>query len=259
MINKKVIKSYISLFVLVLLIVVPVFILYNNVPFSRAFAPWSVLFTTLGKLSALVGLATFSFSLFLSSRFVWLDKLFYGLPKVINIHRYLGVISFTLIILHPLFLAFRLLPVSNQAPLSIFLYWSQPAYVFGYIAILIFMFLVVMTFFWRLRYERLKSLHSLLAVPLMIGGIHTLLIDSDVKRIVALAWYYVILISISVMLYLVRLFLIEFKIKARPFLVDSVSKPSKDTIKIILKPLRKKIDCQLGQFVFVSFPDIKKK
>ncbi|MFA6466585.1 MAG: ferric reductase-like transmembrane domain-containing protein [Patescibacteria group bacterium] len=258
MINKKSFISYFSLLIVILLIIVPIFILYSNIPISQAFYPWSALFTTLGKLTALIGLSAFAFSLLLASRFVWLDKLFYGLPKVLNIHRYLGTISFTLIILHPIFLAFRLLPLSSQAPLSIFLYWTEISFVFGYLSIIIFMFLIVMTFFWRLRYERLKSLHSLLAVPLMLGGMHAILIDSDIKRMEALAWYYMILISTSVLLYLARLFLIEYGIKTKSFLVESVTNPSKNTVKIILKPLKKTIACQPGQFVFVSFPDIKK-
>jgi len=258
MISRKAMKSYISLFFLVLFIIVPAFILYLNMPISRAFHPWPALLTSLGKLTGLIGLSSFAFSLLLASRFVWLDKLFYGLPKVLNIHRYLGTISFSLIILHPLFLAARLLPVSHQAPLSIFLYWTKAAYIFGYIAILIFMFLIVMTFFWRLRYERLKSLHSLLSVPLMLGGIHGLLIDSDIKRMEVLAWYYIILISISVLVYLARLFLIEGGIKAKSFVVENVSKPSHNTIKLILKPVKKTLACQPGQFVFVSFPSIKK-
>ncbi|MBU1203042.1 ferric reductase-like transmembrane domain-containing protein [Patescibacteria group bacterium] len=256
--NRK-IKSYFSLLVLGLLILMPVFILYSNVPFNKVFWPWTVLFTSLGKLTGLIGLSTFAFALLLSARFVWLDKIFNGLPKVLNIHRYLGTISFTFIILHPLFLAFRLLPVSNQASLGIFLYWTEAAYIFGYTAMLIFMFLIVMTFFWRMRYERLKSLHSLLAVPLMIGGVHALLIDSDVKRISGLAWYYIILITISVLAYLLRLFLIEYKIKARPFVVESVEAPTKNTIKVLLKPSKKVLACEPGQFIFVSFDDIDKK
>lgn len=255
--NKK-ITAYLSLAILIVLTVLPVFILYSNVPISRVLWPWTTLFYTLGKLTGLVGLAAFSFALFLSSRFVWLDRLFDGLPKVINIHRWLGTISFTLIILHPLFLAFRLLPVSHQGPLSLFLYWTQAAYIFGYISILIFMFFVVMTFFWRMKYERLKSLHSLLAVPLMIGGVHALLIDSDVKRMAALGWYYIILITISTLVYLFRLFLIEYRIKARPFIIDGVEYPSANTIKVILKPSKKAIDFKAGQFLFVSFDSINK-
>jgi hypothetical protein len=140
MINKKVVKSYISLFILILITVVPIFILYIDLPFTQSLYPWPTLFYTLGKITGLVGLSSFAFALLLSARFVWLDKLFYGLPKVINIHRWLGTISFTLIILHPLFLAARLLPASNQAPWSIFTLWSQTAYLYGYISILIFIF-----------------------------------------------------------------------------------------------------------------------
>lgn len=258
MINRKSFISYFSLAIVILMIVVPVFILYSNIPLSSSFYSGSAIFNTLGKLTGLIGLSAFAFSLFLASRFVWLDKLFYGLPKVLNIHRYLGTISFTLIVLHPLFLAASLLPLSSQAPLSIFIYWTQISFVFGYLSIIIFMFLIVMTFFWRLRYEKLKSLHSLLAVPLMLGAMHAILIDSDIKRIEALAWYYIILISTSVLFYLARLFLIAYGIKAKSFLVESVTSPSNNTLKIILKPVKKTLACQPGQFVFVSFPDIKK-
>jgi|GEM_PF-763224 len=257
LLNKK-LKSYLSLAAVILLLVWPVFILSENLPLTRLFSPWPVLFGTLGKLTGLIGLAAFSFSLLLASRFVWLDKLFYGLPKVLNIHRWLGVISFVFIIFHPLFLAARLLPVSSQAAWSIFLFWDKAAYLFGYIAILIFMGLILMTFFWRMRYERLKSLHSLMAVPLMIGGIHGLLIDSDIKNMPALGIYYIVLITISVVAYLLRLALVHYGIKARAFTVRSLEFPSKNSIKVVLKPDKKGLAVSPGQFIFVSFPKIKK-
>lgn len=257
MYNKKVLIAYISLCLSALIILVPVLILYSNIPIATAFYPWSALLTTLGKLSGLIGLAAFSMALFLSSRFVWLDKLFYGLPKVINIHRWLGTISFSLILLHPLFLAFRFLP-SPTAPLSIFLLWGQPAYLFGYVAILLFMILIIMTFFWRMRYERLKSLHSLLALPLMLGGVHSLLIDSDVKRMPVLAMYYIVLISVSVLVYLMRLFLVDAGIKIKAYTISKISAPSPSTTKITLTADKKNIVCKPGQFIFVSFPKIKK-
>lgn len=258
MANKKVLRSYISLIILALISIVPIFILYTSLPIGRLFFPWPVLFYTLGKISGLLGLSAFSLALLLSARFVWLDRLFYGLPKVINIHRWLGAISFTLIILHPLFLAARLLPVSHQAPWSIFIFWSQAAYVFGYVSLLIFMALVIMTFFWRLCYEKLKSLHSMLAVPLMIGGIHSLLVDSDIKRMPILAVYYIILISISVLAYLIRLFLIDYGIKAKHFSVINTEQPSPNITQLTLQANKNIIKCQPGQFVFISFPDIKK-
>jgi predicted ferric reductase len=256
--NFKVIKSYISLFFLVLLIILPVFVLYSNISAASLFSSWVTLFLHLGKLSGLVGLATFSFALLLSARFVWLDKLFYGLPKVINIHRYLGVISFVLIILHPLFLAIRLFPISASLSWQIFLNWTEAAYLFGYISLLIFMALIILTFFWRMRYERLKSLHSLLAVPLMLGGVHALLIDSDVSAIPFLAFYFIVLITVSMLAYLLRLFLLRQGIKANPFIVEEVENLNSGIVKIVLSPKKKVVDCQPGQFVFVSFDDIKK-
>lgn len=254
----KVLKSYFSLFILILISLVPIFVLYADWPRSQILYPWPMLFYTLGKITALIGLSSFALTLLLSARFIWLDKLFDGLPKVINIHRYLGVISFTLIILHPLFLAARLLPVDSQLAFGMFSSWSEVAFVFGYISLLLFMTLVIMTFFWRLRYERLKSLHSLLALPLMLGAIHALLIDSDVKRTPFLGIYYIILISVSVLAYLIRLFLIDHGIKAQRFSIIKTEQANPNIIQLTLKPEQKIINARAGQFVFVSFPDLKK-
>lgn len=256
--NYPKITSYISLSVLVLVAIVPVFVFYQEISFSNSFAPWPVLFSTLGKLTGLLGLAIFALALLLSSRFVWLDKLFNGLPKAINLHRWFGTLSFTLIILHPLFLAARLLPVSSQLAFGLFTSWTTVAMVFGYLSLLLFMALIVMTFFWRLRYERLKSLHSLLAVPLMLGGVHSLLIESDVKRSPILAGYYILLISLSVILYLARLFLVAQGIKAQRFVVSQATQLSPNIMSLTLKPAQKIIQAKAGQFIFVSFPDIKK-
>jgi len=258
MILHKKFRPYISLLVLILLILVPVFILGQNMSLGRMFNSQLSFFSTLGKLTGLLGLAAFSFSLLLASRFVWLDRLFYGLPKVLNVHRWLGVISFVFIILHPLFLSARLLPISSQSAWNIFLRWNEASYIFAYISLLMFMALILMTFFWRMRYERLKSLHSLLAVPLMLGGVHGLLIDSDVKRIPWLAAYFVILISVSVIAYLLRLVLVHYGIKAKLYKVRSIEHPSKNSTKVTLEPGKKALDMKPGQFVFVSFPKIKK-
>lgn len=255
--NKKVLLSYAGLLALIVIIIAPVLMLYSSVPIGTAFSSWQVSLASLGKLTGLLGLSAFSMALFLSARFIWLDKLFYGLPKVINIHRWLGTISFSLIILHPLFLAFRYLP-SPTAPLNIFLRWSEAAYLFGYISIILFMILVVMTFFWRMKYERLKSLHSLLAVPLMLGGIHSLLIDSDVKRIPILAVYFILLISISVLVYMIRLFLVDYGIKSKSFSIKNVEVASHNSTKITLSADKKNPSCAPGQFIFVSFPKINK-
>lgn len=258
MLNKNTLKSYISLLILLLITVVPVFVFYREISFSNSFAPWPVLFSTLGKLTGLLGLAIFALALLLSSRFVWLDKLFYGLPKVINLHRWFGTLSFTLIILHPLFLAARLLPVSSQLAFGLFTSWTTAAMVFGYLSLLLFMALIVMTFFWRMRYEKLKSLHSLLAVPLMLGGVHSLLIESDVKRSPILAGYYILLISLSVILYLARLFLVAKGIKAQRFVVSQATQLNPNIVSLTLKPDKKIIQAKAGQFIFVSFPEITK-
>lgn len=256
--KKGITKSYISLAFMVLIILMPLFVLYSQVPITRSFWPWPVLLTSLGKIFGLVGLSAFAMALFLSARFVWLDKLFYGLPKAINIHRYLGIVSFSFIIFHPLFLAARMLSVSSDSAWGIFMRWSESAYLYGYVAILLFMVLIVITFFWRMKYEKLKSLHSLLAIPLMLGGVHGLLIDSDIKSIPFLAWYFIVIISISVLMYLIRLFLIDYGIKAKKFIVDELIKPTENTVKVILKPIGKGIDSKPGQFIFVNFDQIKK-
>lgn len=233
-----------SLYILILLILLPVFILYAGRPFD-------ISFLNLGKITGLLGLACFGFGLLLASRFSWLDKIFAGLPRAINIHRWLGVFSFTFIILHPLFLASQFLDI------SLFLYWQNAAYIFGYVSLLVFMILVLITFFARMRYELLKSIHSLMAVPLMLGGMHALLIESDVKRSIWLSSYFIILTTISVIAYLARLYLVKYGLKAKNYLIEKIEYPSDQTVKISLKPVKQGLVCLPGQFIFISFPGIK--
>lgn len=251
MISKK-LKFNIFLLGIILLAIWPVIDLYYNNPLVFNF-------NSLGRVLGLVGLSIFAIGLILSSRFVWMDKFFSDLTKLLKVHRWLGIISFSFIILHPIFLALALLPGSSQAAWSIFWTWSQPAYVFGYIAILLFMFLVVMTFFWRMKYERLKTLHSLLAIPLMLGGLHGLLIDSDIKANPSLAWYYIILISLGVIAYLTRVFLIDQGLKSKAYLVDEVSQPTTQTVKVVLRPEGRQLKFKSGQFIFISFNDLEVK
>lgn len=248
----------ISLYILILLILLPVFILYTGTSVSSLVSSWPSIFLNLGKIAGLLGLACFGFGLLLASRFSWLDRLFAGLPRAINVHRYLGVFSFTFIILHPLLLASQFLKISQNLPWQMFLYWTDIAYIFGYLALLAFMTLVLITFFARMRYELLKSIHSLMAVPLMLSGMHALLIESDVKRSIWLSSYFIILITIGVVAYLARLYLVQAGRKARNYIVEKIEYPTGQTVKVSLRPVQKGLTCDPGQFIFISFPGIQK-
>ncbi len=252
-------RFYLLLLIIAGLALIPVFVLYDNIPDNIIFTSLLTIANNAGKILGLVGLATFAIGLILAARFVWMDRLLSDFTKILKVHRWLGVISFSLIIFHPIFLAAAYWPASSQAAWRIFWTWSETAYVFGYIAILFFMFLVVMTFFWRMKYERLKMLHSLLALPLMLGGLHALLIDSDVKNIPGLAWYYIILISLGIIAYLSRIYLVNWGIKSKKYIIESITQPTPQTVKIIFRPQDRALACRPGQFIFVSFSQLNKE
>jgi len=252
---KNTIKPYITISVLVLLIVAPVFLLLTQGS-ARALFSSSALLSTFGKIFGLLGLACFGFGLLLGSRFRWLDNIFYGLPRAIQTHRWVGTMSFVFIVLHPLLLAAGYLKFSADLAFGIFLMWTDVEYILAYLALIFFMALILMTFFWRMRYERLKSLHSLMAIPLMLGGLHALLIESDVSRSPALAIYFIILISTSVFAYLLRLFRNKPGLTSKKYQVRGVEMPNQNSVKVTLSPLSKNNQPKAGQFIFVRFVDM---
>ncbi len=96
-------------------------------------------------------------------------------PKYLKLHHIFGGLAFILIMLHPLFL------VDYLDYVLTFQDWGVNL---GIIAMLLLMFMLLITFIVVLPYRKWKSIHRFLILPLLLGAIHGNLTNPDYRLIV---------------------------------------------------------------------------
>ena len=151
------------------LALLPVFILVAEAPGVLGFGSFWAALTSLGKVSALMGVGLFSVNVLLSSRSRFLDRFFGGLDTVYLVHHDKGKLAFILLLLHPSFLAARLLEESLMSVLQFLLPSPSLAVNLGKAALVLMSVVVLVTLFTRLEYQRLRRMHQSLGVGLLVG------------------------------------------------------------------------------------------
>ena len=213
--------------------------------------------TSLGKLAGLIGLALFSFSLILSSRFHFLDKYFKGLNNVYAKHSLIGQAAFILLLFHPLLLIFKYGGGSLDGAirfLSLDANWPKNL---GLLSLSLMILLVVLTLYLRPKYNIWKITHKFLGLSFYFGSIHALLIPSDISRYAPLKFYMLGLSSLALLVFVYRTLLGKFLVKKYKYIVTNVSSLNDNVLEITMKPKSKRLSFNPGQFIFISFFDDK--
>lgn len=148
-------------------------------------AKTDVIFITLHPLRsasqvlALVGVVLLSMTLTLSTRLGWLEDWLGGLDKVFRVHHWLGAMGFLLILNHPLLLALEALP--SIADARSYLFWGPSLpYNLGISGVYLMLIGFCCMLFIKLPYHWWLRTHRLLGWGLLLGGVHALLIGSDI-------------------------------------------------------------------------------
>lgn len=224
-------------------------------PLGFRFESLSMTLKSIGQLTGLVGMATFTLTLILSARWQVLDKWFGGINKAYEAHHNLGVLAFLLLLIHPIVLALRI-SLTSVYQAALFLLpsgnWSIDI---GIISFLLMMMLLIVTFFARFRYVVLKNLHKFLGVALFLGGLHSFLIPSDISRNVTIRWYIFSLLGVAAGVYIYRSIFPQYFVKKYTYRVNHIRKISDTVTEIVMRPLGKVLQHKAGQFVFISFKD----
>jgi predicted ferric reductase len=206
---------------------------------------------SIGQLCGLSGITLICINFILATRFKFLENLFYGIDRVYKAHEFSGKNAFLLLLLHPILLTLQFLP--NLSAVFEFLnplYSLEVAY--GKIALTILTVLIYLTVFAKIPYHIWKSTHKFMGVVLLFGSLHAMTIPSDINAYDPLHYYILTLLILAIFSYLYKQLLYRYlapKIKA--VVNDVIIKDS--VTEIYLKPLRKTLKFNPGQFIFVSF------
>jgi predicted ferric reductase len=251
-------KNFMRLFVVAAICLFPAYVWITMEPFIFRFESFPIVLKSIGQVTGLVGMTTFTLALILSARWQVLDRWFGGINEAYNAHHNLGVLSFLLLLVHPVALALQFMSQPNAVyrAAKFLLPSGNLSIDFGIYSLLLMMALLVVTFFARFRYTVLKNLHKLLGVALFFGGLHSFFITSDISRNMVIRGYIFSLLGIAVMVYVYRSIFPQFFVKKYKYKVDEVRKISDTVVEITMRPTGKVMPYKAGQFVFIGFKDL---
>lgn len=252
---RRTIKSRLGLFILFAVILFPIGPWLMMAPLSFRFDDSFMALTSLGQVTGLIGITMFAATLILSARLPLFEDYFGSLDRVYRIHHYTGTIAFMFLVVHPLVLAVRLIPVSVVEAAKVLLPSGDWALNFGLLALLLMMSLLTVTFFARWRYTYLRFVHQILGLAFFFGALHAFLIPSDVAQDPLLRYYILSLSGVALLLYAYRSLFGSLFVKRYAYRVDQVNDLGQGITEVVMSPENEIMHYTPGQFLFVSFRD----
>lgn len=176
----------------------------------------------------------------------------YGIDIILQFHRYISLVAFTFILIHPLVL-FMVQPETWQLLNFFTAPWRAKAAVLGTLALMVLVFTTV----WRQRlnisYEAWRTSHGVLAVLAMTLGLgHALGVGNYLGLFwKGVLWTSIALIALWLLIY-VRLVKPYFMLK-KPYLVEEVRPELGNVWTLALRPRgHEGIQFQPGQFAWIT-------
>lgn len=247
------IKARLGLVGIVVLTIVPVLIWVGMRPLDSRFAGFAATVTSLGEITALLGMSLFSLNLVLSARFKFMEDYFGGLDKSYIFHHLIGGLTFVFLLFHPLVLSLKYLQISANSAAMFLLPGASWDTNFGIFALFSMMLLLVFTFYIKLPYQNWKLTHKFLGLAFAFGLFHMFLITSDVSGSAILRLYMFTLAGLGVMSLVYRVVLVGILVEKLDYVIEDVKELGDEVVEISLKAANKKMKFSPGQFVFINF------
>ncbi len=218
------------------------------------FTNYYAVLTTAGKIAGIIGICFFACNLILSGRYKFLDRLFGGLDRVYLFHRQTGIATFIILTVHYAAMTLREWQTSWRDVWVFMIDLSNMPINYGRLGYFALLIVIVITLYVRLRYERLKFLHSFMGAFLFLGGLHAYLIPSDIAFNQYLRWYMLTVVVLSILSYLWRTVLRRLLLERIIADVTEVNRLGSSVTEVIMKPIGGKNTIFIpGQFIFVRF------
>lgn len=247
-------KRNFGLWLIIFLAAVPIFIWYGMEKISLRFISFDQALASIGQVSGLTGTVLFALALILGARAKFLDKIFSGINNAYIYHHDLGAIAFSLLLLHPVALALRYVLISTQAAFN-FLISGDWVIIAGEAGLLIMMFLLILTFFSKLRYQTWKITHKYLGLAFFVSSFHVYFVSSDISQNVLMRTYILSAIIMGMAAILYRSVFPEFLVRKYKYVVEKVENISENLVEVSMVNTGKKMDYEPGQFIFIRFKD----
>lgn len=229
--------------------------------FTSSAADWNstaVVLNTLGRLAGVAGLSFMLVAAILSSRVPGFDKLFGGLTKLWSTHHHLAAVSFLLLLIHPVLLAFSGITVSLDAGVSILFPGNNSIpFILGWLALIVMMIFLApsFAFFGEPNYQRWKLMHRLAGVALVLALVHSFMLARQVNYL----WEHVLwslYAGLAVLAILYRWGFSKqlwFERHGRlRYRVVGMTKPLPSVVELELQPEQERLDYESGQFIYFT-------
>ena len=251
----KFFKTNISLAVVVILAALPISRWFFIAPVGARFSNLGLTMTSLGQIAGLLGVTLFAVNLIISVRLKILDKIFYGLNNLYNLHHQIGAIAFCLLLFHPLFLVVRYALLSLQSAALFFVPFQDLAMTFGILGLIFMIVLMVLTLYIKLKYQIWKVSHKLMVAVFVLAILHVFLITSDVSRDGLLRFYILGLGILGLALSGYKAYFSKLWPQSIEYVIKSVAPLNDNMIEIELAPQagNRVFKFMPGQFIFISF------
>ncbi len=253
-VDKKVTFNY-GLLISLLIVSIPMF----GWKFWYSFTELSTLdalLVSFAKIGAFGGLAMFAMSLILSGRYVFYEKLFGGLDKMYNAHRFFGTMSLILLCIHPL--ALNLIVNQGSIAESI-IFWidiREIGIFLGAVALYGLIGLIVWTILTKSSYETFIKVHRILGLLFLMGALHAFILGSVLSESSFLRLYLLLLVGAGTVTFIFYSIFGDLLHRPVKYSVLSVKSSPGDIIEIQMKPKTQSLRFSPGQFVYINFPDI---
>ena len=201
---------------------------------------------SLGIVAGWAGCGLLLASLFLMLREARLAQGLGGLERMYRWHHWAGMAAYVLLLAHPLLLAVDAWPDKRLLAWQMLSPFNQgwPVWL-GWLALLLLMLGLAVTFERRIPYRIWRWLHVGLGLGVLLGLLHLVMlgIEQPVWPILGLAAFFLGW----------RIVREDFGLAARPYIVQAARPVAEDMVEISLKPLAEAIAITPGQFVLVAF------
>jgi len=241
------------MYIITLLSLIPVVIWALMEPISFRFMDLGSTMTSIGQILGLIGTSLFSINLILAGRFKFIDRYFKGLDKVYHNHNNIGIIAFSLILFHPLFLVVKYLIISTQSAAMFFVPFINMPITWGIIALILMIIILGITFYIKLKYNVWKLSHKFMTVVFAFAILHTLFIYSDISRSNLLRYYILIFAFVGLIVSVRKAFFDKFLVKKFKYKIKNINYLTKDISEVEMETQAEKIIFKPGQFAFFQF------
>jgi predicted ferric reductase len=207
------------------------------------------------KAASLTSTLMMAIVLILTTKLSFLEYLFGGLDKVYKAHHTLARWSFTLILLHPVFLA-----LIGSESFTDFLKYFVPnfenqyniGHAIGILCTLIYFVLLYITISKKINYELWQASHSWFGTLFALIIAHILFVNGDINKYTAFSWWYNSWLILGLLAYIWTTFLSNYFGTQYKYVIDYLEKVG-PFYELELKPVDKIMSYKPGQFVYTQF------